>query len=85
MNGTLKEKELDSYLVAKIADAKLREAKVKRFAELGLEINDVKDIYETNNVESKPDVKKTAEVVPSTPQGKVKLQTASTTEEESRQ
>ena len=80
LNNTIKEKELESYLVAKIADEKARSDKVKRFATLGLTIDDLKEVYETP-------IKKVAEVVeqetkqPAT--GKVKLQTASTNEEQS--
>ena len=40
-----KEKELEAYLVTKIGDEELRNKKIKRFAELNLSIDDVKDIY----------------------------------------
>lgn len=81
LQNTIKEKELESYLVAKIADAKIRSDKVKRFATLGLTIDDLKEIYEDSKVES---VKKVAEVNTTQkeiPSGKVKLQTASVNEE----
>lgn len=90
LQTTLKEKELESYLVAKIADEKVRANKIKRFAELNLTIDDVKELYDeqTAKVEQTPatntaEVKKTAEVaVVPQGKGKVKLQTASTTDDD---
>jgi uncharacterized coiled-coil protein SlyX len=86
LNGTLKEKELESYLTAKIADEKTRSDKVKRFATLGLTIEDLKEVYGDDDDNNKS-IKKTAEVVvvetQPLAQGKVKLQTASTNEDDS--
>jgi hypothetical protein len=77
-----KEKELEAYLVTKIADEELRNKKIKRFAELNLSIDDVKDIYPPTTTKETPpgntgNIKKTAEVE-SSPISKVKLQVAST-------
>jgi len=82
-----KEKELEAYLVTKIADEELLKQKIKRFAELGLKIEDVKDIYPdtaTNAPKGNTgNIKKTAEVVQQelSPISKVKLHVASTNEE----
>jgi len=80
-----KEKELEAYLVTKIADTELLNKKIKRFAELNLSIDDVKDIYPPDNTLVAPkgntggNIKKVAEVVEqSSPISKVKLQVAST-------
>ena len=76
-----KEKELEAYLVTKIADEELRNKKIKRFAELNLSIDDVKDIYPETLVAQKGNtgnIKKTAEVVEQSPISRVKLQVAST-------
>src|SRR5215212_1118549 len=83
-----KEKELEAYLVTKIADTELLNKKIKRFAELNLSIDDVKDIYPPDNALVAPkgntgNIKKVAEVVEqSSPISKVKLQVASTNNEE---
>ena len=76
-----KEKELEAYLVTKIGDEELRNKKIKRFAELNLSIDDVKDIYPETVQALKGQIKKTAEVQQQeqlTPISKVKLQVAST-------
>ena len=83
LNSNLKEKELEAYLVTKISDVELRNKKIKRFAELNMTLEDLKDIYDNSNIDPKI-VKKTAEVV--TPQqspiSKVKLQVASSNSNE---
>ena len=79
-----KEKELEAYLVTKIADEELRNKKIKRFAELNLTIEDVKDIYPEVSApkgNTSGQIKKTAEVQPQeSPISRVKLQVASTNE-----
>jgi hypothetical protein len=84
-----KEKELEAYLVTKIADEELRNKKIKRFAELNLTIEDVKDIYPDNNTLVAPKgntggtLKKIAEVQENTsPISRVKLQVAATEEQQ---
>lgn len=89
LNRTLKEKELENYLVTKIADEEQRVKKIKRFADLNLTLEDLKEIYETNTDpkvvnNNNNSTKKTASVIqnetsPITP--KVKLQVASTNEQ----
>ena len=77
-----KEKELEAYLVTKIGDEELRNKKIKRFAELNLSIDDVKDIYPgagdtiTAPKGNTGNLKRTAEVE-QTPISRVKLQVAS--------
>jgi hypothetical protein len=90
LNRTLKEKEIESYLVTKIADEKFRNEKIKRFADLNLTLDDIKDIFEVNTPPLTKTgngngngniIKKTAEVeIPSPPSpiSRVKLQVAST-------
>lgn len=82
LNKAYKEKELEAYLVTKIADEELRNKKIKRFAELNLSIDDVKDIYPSQTIEAPKgntgNVKKTAEVIEQSPLSRVKLQVAST-------
>lgn len=86
LSKSYKEKELEAYLVTKIADEELRNKKIKRFAELNLTIEDVKDIYpDTALVAPKGNtgtIKKVAEVQESNPSpiSKVKLQVAATEE-----
>jgi hypothetical protein len=81
LSKSYKEKELEAYLVTKIADEELRNKKIKRFAELNLTIEDVKDIYPDNTLVAPKGntgtLKKIAEVE-SSPISKVKLQVAST-------
>jgi hypothetical protein len=80
LSKSYKEKELEAYLVTKIADEELRNKKIKRFAELNLSIDDVKDIYPPTTEAPKGNtgtLKKVAEVETS-PISKVKLQVAST-------
>jgi chromosome segregation ATPase len=80
LNTNLKEKELEAYLVTKISDVELRNKKIKRFAELNMSIEDLKDIYDDKvNTDPKVVTKKTASV--QSPESKVKLQVASTSEE----
>ena len=87
-----KEKELEAYLVTKIGDEELRNKKIKRFAELNLSIDDVKDIYPgAGDVITAPkgntgNLKRTAEVEQTSPISKVKLQVASSnnTEEDTK-
>lgn len=84
LNGNLKEKELEAYLVTKISDAEQRNKKVKRFAELNMTIDDLKEIYDDKvNTDPKVVTKKTASV--QAPESKVKLQVASTNEETQQQ
>ncbi len=88
LNRNLKEKEIESYLVTKIADENFRNQKIKRFADLNLSLDDIKDIFETSPAPKANanggNIKKTAEVInqqqqPTTsPISKVKLQVAST-------
>ena len=81
LNRAYKEKELEAYLVTKIADEELRNKKIKRFAELNLSIDDVKDIYPTTaSSGNNNNVKKVAEVTAheTSPISRVKLQVAST-------
>jgi hypothetical protein len=79
-----KEKELEAYLVTKIADEDLRNKKIKRFAELNLSIDDVKDIYPHTEAPKAGNIKKVAEVQQQeSPISRVKLQVASTNSEES--
>jgi hypothetical protein len=81
-----KEKELEAYLVTKIADEELRNKKIKRFAELNLSIDDVKDIYPETLVAPKGNtgtLKKIAEVEQS-PISRVKLQVASSNDEDTK-
>jgi hypothetical protein len=80
LSKSYKEKELEAYLVTKIADEELRNKKIKRFAELNLSIDDVKDIYpDTLVAQQKGQIKKTAEVQQEqSPISRVKLQVAST-------
>ena len=86
LNRNLKEKEIESYLVTKIADEKFRNEKIKRFADLGLSLDDIKDIFEvtpTISTKNNNQIKKVAEVVQQSPiTPKVKLQVASTSNEE---
>jgi hypothetical protein len=89
LNRAYKEKELEAYLVTKIADEELRNKKIKRFAELNLTIDDVKDIYpDTLNAQklnTTATVKKTAEVQQQeSPISRVKLQVASNNEEDTK-
>jgi hypothetical protein len=81
LSKSYKEKELEAYLVTKIADEELRNKKIKRFAELNLSIDDVKDIYPPTTEAPKGNtggnIKKVAEVEAS-PISRVKLQVAST-------
>jgi hypothetical protein len=87
LNRAYKEKELEAYLVTKIADEELRNKKIKRFAELNLSIDDVKDIYPAADIFTpKGSVKKVAEVTQqennTSPISRVKLQVASTNNNE---
>src|SRR5687768_8020782 len=80
LNSNLKEKELEAYLVTKISDEEQRNKKIKRFAELNMTLDDLKEIYDEKANTDPKVVKKTASVqepVPS-PLSKVKLQVAST-------
>jgi hypothetical protein len=88
LNRNLKEKEIESYLVTKIADEDLRNKKIKRFADLNLTIDDVKDIFDnTTTTKTAPNnIKKVAEVIQQenpSPLSRVKLQVASTNNENS--
>jgi hypothetical protein len=86
-----KEKELEAYLVTKIADEELRNKKIKRFAELNLSIDDVKDIYPPTTEAPKGNtggnIKKVAEVQQEqqqSPISRVKLQVASSNDEDTK-
>ena len=90
LNKAYKEKELEAYLVTKIADEELRNKKIKRFAELNLSIDDVKDIYPPTTTNEAPkgntgNIKKVAEVITNPPSpitARAKLQVASTNNDE---
>jgi hypothetical protein len=83
LNSNLKEKELEAYLVTKISDVELRNKKIKRFAELNMTLEDLKDIYDEKANTDPKVVKKTAEVAAQpSPISKVKLQVASTNSNE---
>lgn len=85
LHRTIKEKEIEAYLVTKIGDEELRSKKIKRFADLNMTIEDLKDIYDNTDpkVVTAPAKKQVASVVANNnnevpnPIGKVKLQVAS--------
>ena len=74
---------IQKHLINKITDANQQEGKVKRFAELQLTVDDIKDIYPETEIKKEADVKKTAAAEVEVPKGKVQLQTASVEESES--
>jgi hypothetical protein len=80
------EKEFEAYLVTKIGNKEDLEKKIKRFADLNLTLEDVKDIYpETNAPKGNTGqlIKKTAEIETNpSPIAKAKLHVASTNQEE---
>jgi hypothetical protein len=85
LNRNLKEKEIESYLVTKIADEKFRNDKIKRFADLNLSLDDIKDIFETAPItkgNTGGNIKKVAEIEQASPISKVKLQVASVVNED---
>lgn len=84
LSTNLKEKELEAYLVTKIANEEERQNRIKRFAALNLSVEDVKDIYEKDIGAGAKGVKpKTAAVEQQlSPISKVKLQVASTQNED---
>lgn len=84
LHRTIKEKEIEAYLVTKIADEELRSKKIKRFADLNMTIEDLKDIYDSSpdpKIVPKKQVASVNEVAPVNPIGKVKLHTASSNED----
>lgn len=84
LSTNLKEKELEAYLVTKIANEEERNNRIKRFAALNLSVEDVKDIYEKDIGAPKGVKPKVASTEQSqlSPISKVKLQVASTQNEE---